>query len=47
MKKVMSTREYKEVKEKSPEAPPMNTVRFIGFLQLYWSDVFKIWPGCK
>uniref|UniRef100_A0A183BY06 DUF3987 domain-containing protein n=1 Tax=Globodera pallida TaxID=36090 RepID=A0A183BY06_GLOPA len=44
MTKLMKTKEYKDIKEKNADAPHIEPIKFIGFLQLYWGDVFKIQP---
>uniref|UniRef100_A0A914GWX9 Uncharacterized protein n=1 Tax=Globodera rostochiensis TaxID=31243 RepID=A0A914GWX9_GLORO len=45
MTKLVKTKEYKDIKEKNADAPHIEPIKFIGFLQLYWGDVFKIQPN--
>jgi len=42
-----TTKEYNEVRRKLPSTPTphLEPIKFIGFLQLYWDDVFKLVPG--
>lgn len=46
MNMLKTTKEYNEVRGKLPGTPTphLEPIKFIGFLQLYWDDVFKLIP---
>jgi hypothetical protein len=46
MAKLIKTNEYLDCKKRVvEESPHLEPIKFIGFLELYWSDVFQITPG--